>query len=127
VVGMSLYQNFDLTNEFNILRLICGLFLLPHFFAKVTNLQLTYKIYDDFRLYPVKLWVFSCCVIETICAIGMVFATYTRYVALLEAVFLFVAAWAVWRYSKGKWLWQIGGFEYCLFWGICCIVVAMHG
>ena len=30
---MSLYQNFDLTNEFNILRLICGLFLLPHLYA----------------------------------------------------------------------------------------------
>ena len=57
----------------------------------------------------------------------MVLAIYTRYVALIEAVFLLVAAWAVWRYSKGKWLWHIGGFEYCLFWAICCIVVAMHG
>ena len=66
-------------------------------------------------------------VIEIVCAVGMVFAIYTRYVALLEAVFLFVAAWATWRHSKGKWLWQIGGVEYCLFWGICCIVVAMHG
>ena len=79
---MSLYQNFDLTNEFNILRLICGLFLLPHFYAKASNLEFTYKIYDDFRLYPVKAWVFSCMAIEIICAIGMVFAIYTRYVAL---------------------------------------------
>jgi putative oxidoreductase len=124
---MSLAQHFDLTNEFNILRLVCGLFLLPHFFAKVTNLELTYKIYDDYRLHPVKPWVFSCIVIEVICTIGMVFAIYTRYVALLEAVFLLVAAGAVWRHSKGKWLWQIRGFEYCLFWAICCIVVAMHG
>ncbi len=125
---MSLYyQNFDLSNEFNILRLICGLFLLPHFFAKLTNLPLTYKIYADFRLYPVKLWVFSCSLIEIVCAIGMVFALYTRAVALLEAVFLLVAAWSVWRYSQGKWLWNVGGFEYCLFWAICCIVVAMHG
>jgi len=124
---MSLALHFDLTDEFNILRLTCGLFLQPHFFAKVTNLELTYKIYNDYRLYPVKLWVFSCSLIEAICAVGMVFAIYTRYVALLEAVFLLVAAWASWRYSKGKWLWQIGGLEYCLFWAICCIVVAMHG
>ncbi len=27
-------QNFDLTNEFNILRLICGLFFIPHIYAK---------------------------------------------------------------------------------------------
>ena len=124
---MSLYQNFDLTNEFNILRLTCGLFLLPHFFAKITNLELTYKIYDDFRHYPVKLWVFSCSVIEAVCAIGMVFAIYTRYVAAVEAAFLCVAAWSVWRYSQGKYLWHAGGFEYCVFWAICCIVVAVHG
>jgi len=124
---MNFYQNFDLTDEFNILRLICGLFLLPHFYAKVSNLDFTYKLYTDFRLYPPKAWVFSCVVIEIICSIGMVFAIYTRYVALLEAIFLFVAAWAVWRYSQRKWLWNIGGYEYCLFWAICCIVVAMHG
>jgi putative oxidoreductase len=123
----SLYQNFDLTNEFNILRLICGLFLLPHFFSKVRDLEFTYKIYRDYRLFPEKAWVFSCLAIEIVCAIGMTFAIYTPYVALLEAVFLLVAAWATWRYSKGNWLWQTGGFEYCLFWSICCIVVAMHG
>jgi len=124
---VSLYQNFDLTNEFNILRIVCGLFLLPHFYAKVSDLQATYKLYDDFRLYPVKAWVAACLIIEIVCAIGMVFGIETRYVALLEAAFLFVAAWAVWRYSHHKWLWNTGGFEYCLFWAICCVVVAMHG
>jgi hypothetical protein len=29
--------------------------------------------------------------------------------------------------SSGKWLWNIGGCEYPLFWAICCAVVAMHG
>ena len=75
---MSLYQNFDLTNEFNILRLICGLFLLPHLYAKASNLEFTYKLYRDFRLYPPRGWVFSCIVIEIICATGMVLAIYTR-------------------------------------------------
>jgi putative oxidoreductase len=125
--NMSLYQSFDPTNEFNILRLACGLFLLPHFYAKAANLDFTYKIYEDYRLYPPKAWVFSCIAIELVCAIGMVFAIQTRYVALLEAVFLSVAAWSVWRYSKGKWLWQTGGYEYCVFWAISCVVVAMHG
>jgi len=122
-----LHQNFDLTNEFNILRLICGLFLLPHFYAKASNLEFTYKLYTDFRLYPPKLWAFASMTMEVVCAIGMVFAIYTRYVAAVEAVFLCVAAWSVWRYSQGKYLWHAGGFEYCVFWAICCIVVAMHG
>jgi len=124
---MSLYQNFNLADEFNILRLICGVFLLPHFYAKASNLEFAYKLYSDFRLYPPKAWVFACLFIEIVCAIGMVFAIETRYVASIEAVFLVVAAWAVWRYSGGKWLWNVGGYEYCLFWAICCVVVAMHG
>jgi putative oxidoreductase len=124
---MSLPPHFDPTDGFNILRVMCGLFLLPHFFAKATNLELTYKIYNDFRLYPVKAWVFSCMVVELVCATGMVLAIATRYVAFIEAIFLFVAAWAVWRYSQGKWLWNIGGYEYCVFWAICCVVVGMHG
>ena len=53
------WLNFDLTNEFNIIRLICGLFLLPHLYMKVSNLEITYKIYEDFKLFPVKGWVFS--------------------------------------------------------------------
>ena len=28
--------------------------------------------------------------------------------------------------TEGKWLWNIGGYEYCLFWAICCLIVAMH-
>jgi putative oxidoreductase len=127
VQNFDLARDFDLTNEFNILRLICGLFLLPHSYAKVTNLEFMYKVYADYRLYPPKAWVFACIAVEIVCAIGMVFAIETRYVALLEGVFLSVAAWATWRHSEGKWLWHIGGYEYCVFWAICCFVVAIHG
>jgi putative oxidoreductase len=123
----SLYENFDLTNEFNILRIICGLYLVPHLYAKATNLEFMEGVYRDFRLYPPKAWIFSCMTMEVIGSIGLVFAIYTRYVAILIAAFLFVAAWAVWRYSNGKWLWNIGGYEYPVFWAICCIVVAVHG
>lgn len=124
---MEYWHHFDVSDEANILRLICGLFLLPHFYAKASDLPLAYKLYEDFRLTPPKAWVFACLTVEIVCAIGMVFAIETRYVAAIEVAFLAVAAWAVWRHSGGKWLWMTGGFEYCLFWAICCFVVAMHG
>jgi putative oxidoreductase len=47
-------------------------------------------------------------------------------VAILAGVFLLVAAWASWKFSEGKWIWNFGGGEYPLFWGICCFVVAMQ-
>ena len=26
----------------------------------------------------------------------------------------------------GPWIWVIGGIEFCIFWSLCCLVVAMH-
>jgi putative oxidoreductase len=39
---------------------------------------------------------------------------------------LLIAAGATYRFN-GKWLWHIGGIEYCVFWALACVVVAMHG
>ena len=118
-------RNFDLTDGYNILRIICGAFLLPHLYAKVSNLEFTRQIYKDWRLEPPNAWIYTAIVVEVICSIGLIFGIYTRYAAILCAIFLLVAVWAVWRQSGGKWLWNIGGYEYPLFWAICCIVVAM--
>jgi putative oxidoreductase len=122
----SIYQNFDLTNGFNILRIICGAFLFPHLFAKATNFDFMLGVYKDFRLHPPKMWLFSSLTVEVICAPLLILGIYTRYVAIVVAIFLLVAAWSVWRQSKGKWLWNIGGYEYPVFWAICCFIVAMQ-
>ena len=123
----NLYQSFDLTNEFNILRIICGLFLIPHFILKAKDIPATVEVYKAWRLFPPKAWIYTGMVVEIVCAVGLVFAIYTRTVAALAAVFLLVAAGACWRVSGGKCIWNFTGVEYPLFWAICCIVVAMHG
>ena len=33
---------------------------------------------------------------------------------------------AIYKVTKGKWIWIISGGEYCVFWTMCCLVVAMH-
>ncbi len=40
----SLAQNFDLTNGFNIRRIICGALLLPHLDMKVSNIPFSLQI-----------------------------------------------------------------------------------
>jgi len=47
--------------------------------------------------------------IEIVASIGLVFAIYTAYVAVATGVFLLVAAWASWRASGGKWMWNFDG------------------
>ena len=54
-----------------------------------------------------------------------IFAILPFYAAALGFIHLLVAAAAVWKVMKGKWLWNIGGYEYCVFWAISCLVVAM--
>jgi putative oxidoreductase len=122
---MSIAEKFNLLNEFNILRIICGAFLIPHIYAKFFVPEaLGFFVAAKFK--PPATWMYISCVIEIVLAIGLIFGIYTAYVAALAAVHLGVAAVAVYRVT-GKWLWNIGGFEYCLFWAICCVVVAMHG
>jgi len=123
---MSLsWQSFNLLNEFNVLRIICGAFLIPHIYAKFFVPEaLGFFVAAKFK--PPATWMYLSCVIEIVLAIGLIFGIYTTYVAAVGAIHLGVAAVAVYRVT-GKWLWNIGGFEYCLFWAICCVVVAMHG
>ncbi len=122
----SIYQNLNLLNEFNILRIICGLFFIPHIYAKFyVPAALGFFVAAGFK--PPKPWMYLSCAIEIVLTLGLIFGIYTVYVAAVAAIHLAVAAVAVWKVTKGKWLWNIGGCEYCWFWSICCVVVAMHG
>jgi uncharacterized membrane protein YphA (DoxX/SURF4 family) len=117
----GLAQDFDLSNEFNIIRLICGLFFIPHIYAKFFVPEaLGFFVAAGFK--PAKVWMYSACVIAT----GLIFAILPFYASALACIHMLVAAAAVWKVTKGKWLWNIGGYEYCLFWAICCLAVAIH-
>jgi putative oxidoreductase len=124
--AMSGYmQNFDLTNGFNILRLICGLFFIPHIYAKFYVPE-ALGFFVAAKFNPPKTWMYISCVIEVLITIGLIFAIYPFIAGVLGFAHLLVAAAAIWKVSKGKWLWNIGGYEYCLFWAICCLIVAMN-
>jgi putative oxidoreductase len=121
----SLYQNFNLFNEFNILRIICGAFFIPHIYAKFFVPEaLGFFIAAKFK--PPAFWMYVSCVIEIGLAGGLIVGIYPMYVGAVAAIHLAVATVAVYRVT-GKWLWNIGGCEYPLFWAICCAVVALHG
>jgi putative oxidoreductase len=117
---------FDLTNGANVLRILCGVFLLPHLVVKFRNQDFVKGFMDKAGLKPPIAWLYASFAIEIVASIGLILDLYTRYVAVVTAAFLIVAAWASWRVSAGKWMWNFGGAEYPLFWGICCLVVAMQ-
>ncbi len=74
---------------------------------------------------PPATWMYIAGAIETFLTIGLFFGIYTPYVAFIAFIHLLVAAAATYRVTE-CWIWVIGGVEYCIFWAICCLVVAMH-
>ena len=118
-------ESFDLTNGMNILRIVCGLFLVPHLFVKFKNQDFVKGFMAKAGLNPPTVWLYGAFAVEIVATIGLVLDIYARYAAILTGVFLLVAAYASWRVSEGKWMWNFGGAEYPLFWAICCFVVAL--
>lgn len=118
-------QSFDLTNGVNVLRLLCGLFLVPHLIVKFRNQDFVKGFMTQAGLKPPTAWLYAAFAIEIVAGAGLIFDIYTAYAAVLAGVFLIVAAWASWMVSEGKWMWNFGGAEYPLFWAISCFALAM--
>src|ERR1700693_3638340 len=121
---MSLADKFNLFNEYNILRLICALFLIPHLYAKFyVPAALGFFVAAGFK--PPKFWMYLAGAIEALLAIGLIFGIFVTIAGAVAAIHLVVAAVGVYRVT-GKYLWNSGGYEFCLFLAIFCLVVAMH-
>jgi len=121
---MSFADKFNLFNEFNILRIACAVFFIPHIIGKIT-VPATLEFFVKAGFKPPATWMYIEGTIETFLCIGLFFGIYLQYVAFIAFIHLLVAAAATYKVTK-SWIWVIGGIEYCVFWAICCLVVAMH-
>ena len=120
---MSWASQFNLLDGTVILRLICALFFIPHVVGKFTE-PATLNFFKAAKFNPPATWMYIAGSIETVLTILLVLGIYTPYVALIAAFHLFVAGAATWKVTK-KWIWVIGGIEYCVFWMLTCVVLAM--
>jgi len=118
--------NFDFSNGYVILRIICGLFYIPHAIGKITAREAVLGFFNAAGMKPAPMFAGVAMVVEWIVAICLILGIFTSYVAWVSAAFLVVAGLAVLKVQKGKWLWNIGGAEYPFFWAICSAIVAMH-
>ena len=114
---------FDVSNGVVVLRLICGLFFIPHIVGKFTE-PATLNFFKAAKFNPPATWMYIAGTIEAFLTIGLVFGIYTAYVAAIAAFHLLVAGAATWKVTR-KWIWVIGGFEYCLFWALACVALAL--
>jgi putative oxidoreductase len=120
---MSWADKFNLLNGLVILRLTVALHFIPHVIGKFTE-PATLGFFKAAKFNPPHVWMYAAGTIETVLTLLLLFDIYTPYVALIAAFHLAVAGASTYKVTK-KWIWVIGGIEYCVFWMLCCVVLAM--
>lgn len=113
------------------LRLVCGLFFIPHIAGKVLPPHPALSFFKAAGFPAPGPVMYFAALVETLTCIGLVLGIQTRLAAWLGVGILLVAAIAVYRLQgildKPKWLWNVGGCEYPLFWALACGILAMSG
>jgi len=121
--------NFDFSNGYVLLRIIVGVFMLPHAYGKVKYREGVTGFFNTAGFKPAPVFVTFGLVFEIIAAIVLVLGitpTLTQIAAALTAVFMLIATAANHKVNQGKWLWNMGGSEYPFFWALCAVIVALN-
>ena len=87
-------ENFDLSKGANILRIICGAFMLPHIAGKFAAGGLsagTVAFFAKAGFHPAEAWVYIAATAETIAGIALILGICTLAVALEEWKAVFAA------------------------------------
>ena len=121
-----MYSVFDLANGYDVLRIFCGAFFVPHVVGKITAREASVGFFKLAGWKPPQFWSDAAMAIEIILATCLMFAILATYAAYLASIYLLIAAVANFRLSR-KWLWHIGGSEWPVFWALCCAVVGIYG
>jgi putative oxidoreductase len=122
-------DNFDLTQPWNLLRLIAGGFMFPHVAGKFVAGGLsvgTVGFFAKAGFTPPEAWLILAALVETATGIALVLGLCTRFAALGAAGALAVAVYALQMVKGFGWTWNTGGYEYPVFWAVVCISVAMN-
>ncbi|MDT7838578.1 DoxX family protein [Aquabacterium sp. OR-4] len=121
---------FDLTQPWNLLRLIAGAFMLPHVAGKFVAGGLSPGVVGFFTkagFQPAEAWVVLAALVEAGTGLALILGLCTRFAALGAAGALAVAVYALYAIKGFAWLWNLGGFEYPVFWALVCVAIAMNG
>ena len=108
------------------LRILCGLFLIPHLIGDLLNPKQASKIYDDAGLGHARAFFSLSVCADAILSVCLVAGFLPRWTASATALYLGIAAAVVWKVER-RWLWNLKGIEFLVFWACCCILIAVRG
>lgn len=118
-------KTFDLTNPLVAVRLMCGLFYVPHVMFKITGFEGSLAAFGKMGFQPPMFWVLLAIATEVICALGLTFNVYVQFVGLMSAGTMALAAYGTFATKGVHWMWNFGGVEYIAMWGIASFMLGV--
>lgn len=109
----------------DLLRILCGIWFIPHAVLKVKNAPLAQETFANVGLKPGGLFLALTVAMELVAAAGLVFNIYPRIAAGLAVVVLLGASYAVLRMHGWNWRWNRSGPEYMVFWSLACVLAVL--
>jgi putative oxidoreductase len=106
-------------------RILCGLFLLPHTYAKLTNITKASQLFDRVGFRPARPFVVFTAFMELVAAASLISGYHPEVGAAIAAVVLVGASYAIARNHGLKWRWQHPGIEYMFFWALISLSAAL--
>jgi putative oxidoreductase len=110
----------SLADPLAVLRVLCGVWFLPHCVGKLRNIGPASETFAKAGLNPARGFVVLTIAFELLAGIGLVFGIATRAAAALAVVVLLGASYAVLKINGWNWRWQKMGPEYMIFWAAAC-------
>jgi putative oxidoreductase len=119
-------QDFDFTNPLVVVRLMCGLFYIPHALFKIMGFAGSLTAFAAMGFQPPMPWVLMAIITEVICAVGLTFNLHVQFVGLMSAGVMAFAAYGTFATKGVHWMWNFGGVEYIAFWGVSSFMLAVQ-
>jgi len=119
-------MQFDWSSPLTPLRILCGATFMPHIAAKLLARPLTLGFFEAAGFRPAAAFLSLALAVEVGLAICLTLGLWVRCAALVAFLFMSVAAVCVFKVSRGRWLWNAGGCEYCVFLAGACLLVFVY-
>jgi len=117
--------DFDLTDPVVVTRLLCGLLYAPHILFKLGNMAGSAAFFG--RVLPMgEVMLYLALVAETACLVGLTLNVMTKWLGFVSAGIMAIATYATLMTKGMGWLWNLGGVEYLVFWGVLSVSLAVH-
>lgn len=106
-----------------VLRMLVGLFYLPHVLSKIVGFAGTVVFFGKAGFQPPEVFVVFSGILELAVGVALLLGVFTKYAALLSAGLMVVAAGAIMIVNGVGWYWNKAGVEYLVFWAVASLVV----